>query len=183
MKNLYFLLAILLLFSSCKEEVEVVNIRVNHFKQIGFGEGVHLIYQVQEGDRFGTEDWQNFHSEIVGFDYEWGYVYELKVEKRPVENPPQDASSIDYQLREVVSKTPVDEGMTFNLLLKSTMQGVQDLEQLTSDSTYYFAYDVNIACETLCDELANAFDSENEVSGVFRHIDGETIELTELLMD
>lgn len=69
MKNLCTLVTILLLFSR-EKDVEVVNIRVNHFKTMGFGFPDQLIFQVQEGDQFGTDEWSNFFSPISGFDYE-----------------------------------------------------------------------------------------------------------------
>jgi hypothetical protein len=53
------------------------------------------------------EEYQLFYSNIQGFDYEPGYTYELIVEKVPVDNPPADASSIQWTLIDVVSKTPV----------------------------------------------------------------------------
>lgn len=56
-----------------------------------------------------NEDYQFFYSDIQGFDYEPGFDYELLVQKIPVENPPADASSIEWRLVEVVSKTPVTE--------------------------------------------------------------------------
>ncbi|MDW3191031.1 MAG: DUF4377 domain-containing protein [Cytophagales bacterium] len=181
MKYFYLLFALMLL--SCKEEVEVVNIRVNHFKPMGFGIPNHLIFQVQYPENFGTDDWQNFSSEISGFDFEWGNVYELKIEKRPIENPPQDASSVDYKLREVVSKTQVGEEETFQILLKSTLNGVTDLQQMTSDSTYFFSYDVNILCGSLCEEISSAFMIKDEIVGLFKHVDGSTIALLELQVD
>jgi hypothetical protein len=51
-------------------------------------------------------DWTLFYSQIEGFDYEEGYDYELRVSLEEVENPPADASSIRYELVELVSKTP-----------------------------------------------------------------------------
>ena len=53
------------------------------------------------------DEYEFFYSQINGFDYEPGYEYELLVQKTPVENPPADASSIEWTLIEVVSKTPV----------------------------------------------------------------------------
>ena len=56
------------------------------------------------------DEYEFFYSQINGFDYEPGYEYELLVQKTPVENPPADASSIEWTLIEVVSKTPVTSG-------------------------------------------------------------------------
>lgn len=55
------------------------------------------------------EDYQLFYSPIEGFEHEPGYDYELLVQKTPIENPPADASSIQWTLVEIVSQTPVGE--------------------------------------------------------------------------
>ncbi len=47
-----------------------------------------------------------FYDSIVGFEYEEGYNYELRVELIDRENPPADASSVIYTLVNLVSKTP-----------------------------------------------------------------------------
>ena len=58
--------------------------------------------------RYAPEDeYQLFYSSIDEFTYEPGYDYELLVQKTPIENPPADASSIQWTLIEVVSQTPV----------------------------------------------------------------------------
>lgn len=48
-----------------------------------------------------------FYDSIKGFDYEEGFDYVVKVKETPVVNPPADASSLAYELIELVSKTPV----------------------------------------------------------------------------
>lgn len=55
------------------------------------------------------EEYQFFYSNIEGFNYEPGYDYELLVQKTPIANTPADASSIQWTLLEVVSKTPAGE--------------------------------------------------------------------------
>lgn len=52
----------------------------------------------------GSEDWQNFYSNIEGFTYQPGFEYTLKVRTEKIENPPADASSIRYILVKEVSK-------------------------------------------------------------------------------
>ena len=51
--------------------------------------------------------WQLFYAEIVGFTYEPGYMYVLRVAQRDVPNPPADGSSAEYQLLAVLSRTAV----------------------------------------------------------------------------
>lgn len=63
--------------------------------------------QVQEGDELKQDSWQLFYSSIDGFSYEAGYVYKLLLEKLdlPLEQVPEDASSIRYTLVKVLEKT------------------------------------------------------------------------------
>ncbi|WP_225728583.1 MULTISPECIES: DUF4377 domain-containing protein [unclassified Nocardia] len=52
-------------------------------------------------------EWELFYDRIAGFDYEPGYLYQLKVEETPVPNPPADASSVTLRLVDVVRKDKV----------------------------------------------------------------------------
>ncbi|MFM4823506.1 DUF4377 domain-containing protein [Aeromonas bivalvium] len=60
--------------------------------------------QCMEVKESKDQDWTLFYSQIQGFTFEPGYLYELKIAKHPVENPPADAPSIRYELLELVSK-------------------------------------------------------------------------------
>lgn len=53
------------------------------------------------------DEYQFFYSQIEGFDFEPGYLYELRVRVEPVANAPADAPSLKYTLIEVVNKEPV----------------------------------------------------------------------------
>jgi hypothetical protein len=50
--------------------------------------------------------WTLLYDPIVGFAYEEGYMYELRIREEHVPNPPADASSTRRVLVEVVSRTP-----------------------------------------------------------------------------
>ena len=56
-------------------------------------------------------EWTYFYDKIRGFDFEPGYEYKLQVAVTEVENPPADASSLNYELVSVISKiqTPAIE--------------------------------------------------------------------------
>lgn len=57
--------------------------------------------------RYAPDDeWQLFYDEIIGFDFEPGFDYELSVEVTEVADPPADASSLRYELLDVLAKTP-----------------------------------------------------------------------------
>lgn len=51
--------------------------------------------------------WMNFSSPIEGFDFVEGFRYKLIVMQTKIENPPADASSIRYQLVQLLDKMPV----------------------------------------------------------------------------
>ena len=61
-------------------------------------------------------DWQFFYDNIVGFEHVPGFEYELLVMKHEVVNPPADASSLRYELVEVVSETAVSSQPDTSLL-------------------------------------------------------------------
>src|SRR5699024_386118 len=50
------------------------------------------------------EDWELFYNNIIGFEYETGYIYKLLVEVKQIKNPPADASSLAYRLIKELDK-------------------------------------------------------------------------------
>ncbi len=54
-----------------------------------------------------NSDWTNFYDKIQGFEFVSGYEYEIRVNVSEVKNPPADASSLKYDLVEIVSKNQV----------------------------------------------------------------------------
>lgn len=65
------------------------------------------------------DEYTLFYDQIVKFDYQDGFEYELRVEEEQVENPPADGSSVRWTLVEVVSKNPVAE--------VETVPGLEDI--------------------------------------------------------
>jgi len=55
--------------------------------------------------RFSPEgSWENFSDPIEGFEFEPGFLYELRVRRIPIADPPADGSSFRWILLELVSK-------------------------------------------------------------------------------
>lgn len=52
----------------------------------------------------GSDQWEYYYDEIIGLDYEAGYEYQIRVREDMINNPPADASSIQYTLIEIISK-------------------------------------------------------------------------------
>lgn len=101
---LIFMLLNMAVFSCKKGEATTVNFRVNSYTVDCVGEMQQRCLLVQEGDLIGTNDWGYFYDKIKGFDYEEGSIYNLNVKQTTIANPLQDASSIEYELIELLSK-------------------------------------------------------------------------------
>lgn len=110
------ILPLLLLFlSTCSTPIKTLSevelgtlIRVNSYKvpctSIVFNQTCLLI---QKGSDIGTENWGFLYNEIEGFDFEAGYIYDLRVLISEIENPPADGFSQKYTLLEIVNKVLV----------------------------------------------------------------------------
>lgn len=177
------LLALLSTFGlkSCSENGlqgrnENLMMRVNHFKQTGIGEGKHLVYLVQEAGEIGGEQWNFMYEPIEGFDFEPGYVYDLRLKKQAVPNPPQDGSSVRYILLNVISKTPVPEDENFDIRLK---WGGENFVTSHGEDPYLLD-EYLIDCNSLCSELNNALQNNEEVTGTFSHGPDSSLKLISL---
>ena len=103
---------VILLFVGCdqlnQEEAELKTIFVGPDRVDCEGEGPQTCYLVKEN---ATDSWGLYYSEIEGLDYEAGYTYEVIVAENQVENPPAGGSSMTWTVQEVISKTPVTDGV------------------------------------------------------------------------
>ncbi len=155
------------------DDIELVEMRVNHYKQTAIGVGPQLVYLVQEEEKIGDEDWNYFYDEIEGFEYESGYIYDLKVRKIKIQNPPQDASDTKFLLHKVMSKEWVDEDETFEIKLKWAGNNfVQN-----SGSGYSILNEYSIECAELCEELSQDLEINEELTGTFTHLGDNRLKL------
>ena len=51
--------------------------------------------------------WEGLHDSISGFDWEYGYLYRIRVAIREIDDPPADGSSLEYRLVRVLEKKVV----------------------------------------------------------------------------
>jgi len=92
------------LFSGTTIAVETTTLTVAASRSDCVGVGPRRCLQVK---RAGSERFELFYDAIDGFDYQPGYQYRLQVSITEVANPPADASSLRYQLVNIIDKTPV----------------------------------------------------------------------------
>jgi heat shock protein HslJ len=122
-KKIWLLALVLLLAVACTpggaapeesvDEPEAMTIWVGPETADCEGVGPQTCLQVKFA---ADQDWQLFYDTIVGFEYEPGFEYELLVSKTNIANPPADASSIRYELVEVVQQTAVADESTGSML-------------------------------------------------------------------
>ncbi|GAA4322071.1 hypothetical protein GCM10023115_49970 [Pontixanthobacter gangjinensis] len=158
------------------DDIEIVDLRINHFQQTGFGLRPQLVYQIQESGEIGGDAWKFHYDEIEGFNYEPGYVYDLRASKLIDANPPQDASAIKYILLKVRSKQKVAEGENFDIKLKFGGENF-----VTRDGVKNFLLDrYEIDCDILCTDLDDYLENNPEVTGTFVHQPDRVLKLMSL---
>ncbi len=96
--------------NSMDEEMQsqVVRYWVNSSKVDCQGVGLQQCLQIQRGDTLVGGGWKLFYDRIDGFDYEEGFLYHLRVRETQLDpaTVPADASSMTYQLVELINRTP-----------------------------------------------------------------------------
>jgi hypothetical protein len=55
--------------------------------------------------------WDLFYDNIQGFTYKKGYQYQLEITETKVDNPPADASSIQYKLVKIIARKKVSRNV------------------------------------------------------------------------
>lgn len=148
--------------------------RINHYQGTGLAVGPVLTYLVQKGEDIGTDNWGNFYSDIEGFNYEPGYIYNLSVATERIDNPPADGSSIKYTLQEIISKEKVDNETLFSIYLK--LNGKSFLT-INSSSNYKILSQIEVDCNELCEALNENNENRNNVIGIFRRLQNNEIQL------
>lgn len=90
------------------------------------------------------DDWQLFYSNIEGFEHQDGHTYVIRVLVEPVENPPADASSLQYTLIEileedVVGTSEAESTDAGEVTLENTLWSLTTLTQPDGTSSELFS--------------------------------------------
>lgn len=176
MKKLILILMILGSCHSCSNtsdsESEILTMRVNHYKTTGIGEGLFLTLLVQENDNIGSDNWTRLYTTIKGFNYQPGFIYDIKVSIDQIDNPPADGSSLQYTLQEIISTEEVSNDTEFNIDLKIGGQSF-----ITTTSGYALLDQIEIDCQHLCNELDDKLQHQDFVIGTFTRLESDQIQL------
>ncbi len=177
-KQIGILMIIGILFSCSKDDTvlpQTFDMRINHYQNTGIGEGLFLIQMVQISNTIGSENWIKFYNTIEGFDFQPGYIYDIKVSVEQVDNPPADGSSLKYTLQEIKSTQKVDIETPFDIDLKINGQSF-----ITKTSGYELLNQIEIDCNSLCEELDTKLQHQEIVVGTFKRLQRNELQLLKL---
>ncbi|GAB5416602.1 MAG: hypothetical protein Crog4KO_34260 [Crocinitomicaceae bacterium] len=128
---------------------------------------------------------EDTHAEYIdGFEFEWGYTYELKLKSTKLTSPPEDGSDTDYALIKEISKTKAPDDYRFELRLENEVYlGGDSAEALTEidDSSYMYLREIKIVVpEELQEEFQQVIEQGKSKVGVFGFNDDGSIQLYEI---
>ena len=142
---------------------EVRTYEVNHYRLECSGVAVSLCLLVRESE---AEDFTFMYETPRGFEYEWGYLYEIEVVERERSEVVMDVSSITRTLRRVISKERVAAGTAFDLIISAADSRVTPL----SANVYRFYNAADFECtDTDCEDLATAIAGGARILYSFEH--------------
>lgn len=115
-------------------------------------------------------------SGIEGFQYDWGFVYELEIEEHGVANPPADGSSIRRVLRTELTRSRVAPGTEFDLVLTGGLAPVE----LVGPGRYRYIWWPEYVCASgvSCEDLALELAAGKQIHFRFAHPAAPTEPLT-----
>ena len=91
-----------LALTGCSESTDTTRLWIGPERVECEGVAPMMCLQVAESE---DGDYQLFYDTIEGFDYQEGTLYVIDVSITEVENPPADASSVQYTLVEIVEES------------------------------------------------------------------------------
>lgn len=178
------LIAPLLLFISLQLQCQIIRDKVISIDP-------YLSFQYYEHFKRLTLSSPNSPVEYLdGFDFYWGYKYELNVQETDLIVSLSDGTQFLYSLNHIVSKTKMPDSTQFKLYLEADLyyNEVDSSEQemnitfkQINDSTYLYFDEVEIEVPN---KLRNAFktivDGKSMKNGTFIFIDDKRIRLIHL---
>lgn len=113
---------------------------VNSWRRTCEGVGERMCLQIQKIDEENQQqadikNWSLLYAPIKGFNYELGHIYKIRVQKTqlPPAQVPADASSIRYELLEVVERQADDTLRLHDIWALTEIQGESVDRTLLSD--------------------------------------------------
>jgi len=185
--------ALMVLVLSC-EKVKTVfvsdppsseyTMKVNHYRPACMGESEQLCFSIQseEEGNMGSSSWGLLYEDIMGLDYEPGYIYTIRVRASKIQEEHTSGETRMYEMLKQISKEKVAEETEFDIFLKfdRTMVFVTgDCDAgLSLVGSVPITREASVDCGQLESDLAD--DAVLSITGTFVH-DTETAGAIKLL--
>lgn len=134
--------------------------RIDHYREPCWAVGPSLCLRILDS----SDPQPPPAHDIDGFEYEWGYVYEVVVDVHEVSHPAADSSSVDYALVEVVAREPVEAGAAFSLDLTADYVARVDNDDLQLVGGLAVECAEPAVCATIVDAMRSDIPFRLEVS-------------------
>jgi hypothetical protein len=116
----------------------------------------------------------NYYNDIEGFEFVWGHRYNILVNVSEIKNPPADASSLKYEMIEIISENEDSIGTQYQYDLVELLEHTFT----KTDDTFYFLFqEFECADNVDCDTLVNINNSGGLVNVVFDYLGNGKIAL------
>ncbi len=125
--------------------------------------------------RSPNENWIMLYSPINGFDYEPGFSYRIKVQRKRVKHPPADGSKYEYVLLEELEKKDV----TSDIVPTDLTGRDWKLEYMRCDNVAYLVEDAVPFIRFEEDGKVNGFAGCNNFFGSYT-LEGRTLRIGEV---
>jgi hypothetical protein len=160
------------------EGVDLVKMTVNHYRVPCTQMRTQLCYVVKSENQ---SDWEYLYEGIEGFDYEWGKVYELEVERTYSSGTKSDPSIPKYRLSRVISATNVAANQSFPLVIKNVnMMAIR--KDKSGQLSLMGKYPLRCISPDLYRELEQVLQSQPKIISLVRHsADHQSLVLQSLL--
>ncbi|HYX37651.1 MAG TPA: DUF4377 domain-containing protein [Oligoflexus sp.] len=126
----------------------IESVQIMPYKAVCQAEGTSLCYIQSEAGQQTL-----IYGDIEGFEFEWGFQYDIETKRIPIENPPADSGSFYYQLVKTNQKQQIDLPVAFELNFRGNQK--KSIATILDASGGNMSLDSHlIECgHTACDEL------------------------------
>lgn len=168
MARLFVVVALATGASACANTEEV---EIRDHRGICVGVSARLCTQTRAP---GAEQWQYMYAGIGGLSPKWGHRYRIIMTVTEVSDPPEDGSSLRYDLDEILEDEPVEPGTTFDLDIPLSTIADPLIERSGDLDGSLFSKDFVCASTEVCSQIDAALASGNDFLVTFEY--GEPVE-------
>lgn len=177
MRNWVIFIIIIALSGCATKKIQTTSAEiwwVNGSKVDCLGIGPMKCLQIQKSDTIQPGNWQNFYTEIDGFNFQNGYLFKIKVREEKL-NPakvPADGSSVKYKLVEILEKMPDPRFALNDLWVLEAINGETVKKPENNDQRPLPAIEINVT-----EMRVMGSDGCNRLTGSITKLENGEIEL------